>query len=297
MAALPASARRLAATARRHPFAGAFVAATAVAVVAFEAAEGDPALPALAYLGACLAAVLVTEAVVGSDTSAAAPVRRPALEALLLGACQAVGLAFLWARLVAGVTPASFESIPARLAFVAGILFVFPVVPVLALLAWRYRPAELGLGLGRRALAAALACVAVLALASLTLAPGQVLWGAALREWGLGRLLLTCAVSAALPEELMRFLFQTRVGALLRSPAAGWIVASCLWALLHAPSWLRESPGMAMPGIAESATRILPLGLMLGYLTHRTRSIWPAHVVHATNLWGLQNVGHPAPLA
>jgi hypothetical protein len=38
-----------------------------------------------------------------------------------------------------------------------------------------------------------------------------------------------------------------------------------------------------------SSVRIIPIGLMCGYLTHRTKSIIPSVLVHGSNFWGLQN--------
>ena len=35
---------------------------------------------------------------------------------------------------------------------------------------------------------------------------------------------------------------------------------------------------------------IVPLGLLWGYLTHRTGSLVPAVLLHLTNFWGLQNL-------
>jgi membrane protease YdiL (CAAX protease family) len=35
---------------------------------------------------------------------------------------------------------------------------------------------------------------------------------------------------------------------------------------------------------------IVPLGLLWGYLMHRTRSLLPSTLLHATNIWGLQNL-------
>ena len=37
------------------------------------------------------------------------------------------------------------------------------------------------------------------------------------------------------------------------------------------------------------AVRIVPLGLMWGYITYRTKSLLPATLVHGLNVWGLQN--------
>jgi membrane protease YdiL (CAAX protease family) len=40
---------------------------------------------------------------------------------------------------------------------------------------------------------------------------------------------------------------------------------------------------------ALSSIRIIPIGLVWGYLTHRTKSFVPATLVHGANFWGLQN--------
>jgi membrane protease YdiL (CAAX protease family) len=34
----------------------------------------------------------------------------------------------------------------------------------------------------------------------------------------------------------------------------------------------------------------MPLGFLWGYITHRTKSLFPSIVIHALNLWGLQNL-------
>jgi membrane protease YdiL (CAAX protease family) len=35
---------------------------------------------------------------------------------------------------------------------------------------------------------------------------------------------------------------------------------------------------------------IIPIGLLWGYITWRTKSLFPSVVVHGFNLWGLQNL-------
>jgi membrane protease YdiL (CAAX protease family) len=34
---------------------------------------------------------------------------------------------------------------------------------------------------------------------------------------------------------------------------------------------------------------MMPIGFLWGYLTHRTKSLLPAVLVHGLNFWGLQN--------
>jgi membrane protease YdiL (CAAX protease family) len=70
--------------------------------------------------------------------------------------------------------------------------------------------------------------------------------------------------------------------------AWGWLIATTIWAFMHAPKWYWESKDL-VEVILASIVRI-PLGLMWGYLTHRTKSILPSVLVHGTNYWGLQNL-------
>lgn len=80
---------------------------------------------------------------------------------------------------------------------------------------------------------------------------------------------------AALPEEFSRFIWQTRMGVLLRNSAVGWLLASILWCALHYPR---------IPN-CEYLLAILPFGLFWGYVTYRTRSILPSVLIHGTNMW------------
>jgi membrane protease YdiL (CAAX protease family) len=96
------------------------------------------------------------------------------------------------------------------------------------------------------------------------------------------------ALSAGVPEEFSRFVWQTRVGALFGNRAAGWLVATCVWAVLHGPKVWGDTH--SMPAVVLSVLNIIPLGLLWGHITHRTRSILPSILIHATNVWGLQNL-------
>jgi membrane protease YdiL (CAAX protease family) len=42
-------------------------------------------------------------------------------------------------------------------------------------------------------------------------------------------------------------------------------------------------------GVFFYCIQIIPLGVIWGYLTQRTKSIVPATLAHGINLWGLQN--------
>lgn len=164
--------------------------------------------------------------------------------------------------------------------------FIFPIVLSLVFLWWRYKPAELGFRFQAN-------CWVFIPVLVFT---GGAAWLVAADDFTLGRLLasesivgilITGFITSGLTEEFIRMALQTRVGTYLRNPAVGWFIAAVIWAFLHSPKWYSESGDLyeALLG----AVRIIPLGLMWGYITYRTKSLIPATLVHGTNIWGLQN--------
>jgi len=266
---------------RRHPIAASCVAAIAVAVAASGVHRGH-ARQTAAYLAAVALGAVVTDLLTLRGAVAPLPVRSPRRESIVIGACWAVAMGWLLQRFVENYRP----SAPiARLAWAtAGLGCVFTIMPALWLLTRRYSPRDLGLRLN--GLAAAIAVLAIFATIALTCAPASMTW----REIRtLGPLdIAEIALSAALSEEFFRVIWQTRVGAWLRSPAAGWLIASIAWALLHFPKDLADD-GSVHSALID-AIDIVPLGLLWGYLTHRARSFVPSAVLHACNVWGLQNL-------
>ena len=172
------------------------------------------------------------------------------------------------------------------------ILIVFGLGSVMSLtlavflIARRYRPSELGVRF--RGLGPAAATMLVFAVLTLAFARSGVTLAGAYAESGSALAMLWVGLTAAVPEEFFRFVWQTRVAAMARSPAVGWLVASTLWAILHGPMFWSQSHSAwhAAIGVID----IIPLGLLWGYLTHRTGSFLPAMLLHLTNLWGLQNL-------
>jgi membrane protease YdiL (CAAX protease family) len=61
-----------------------------------------------------------------------------------------------------------------------------------------------------------------------------------------------------------------------------------IWSVMHLPKWIGDGGGTLFDGLMGSL-HIVPLGLMWGYITHRTKSIFPAILAHGMNVWGLQN--------
>lgn len=175
-----------------------------------------------------------------------------------------------------------------RLIVAGGIIFcMYPIALAAILLIRKYKPADLGFRLN--GFPAALAVFAVTGISAMLVAPHNFTWHMVLEEsggsiWGV---LFTGFILAALPEEFFRMMFQTRWGAALRNPAMGWFLASLIWGLMHAPHWYSMNKDAA--DALLSGLRIVPLGLMWGYLTHRTQNMLPALLIHANNYWGLQN--------
>jgi hypothetical protein len=66
-------------------------------------------------------------------------------------------------------------------------------------------------------------------------------------------------------------------------------MASSIWAAFHLPVFWVGSHSFVHAAIG--CVQILPLGLLWGYVSLRTRSFLPAALLHCTNFWGLQVLG------
>jgi membrane protease YdiL (CAAX protease family) len=80
---------------------------------------------------------------------------------------------------------------------------------------------------------------------------------------------------AALAEEFQRYIVMTRLRYLIDNPLICIVVASLVWALLHAPVAMTRGSG-DIAGVASYILRIVPLGFVWGYTAYRTGSILPA---------------------
>lgn len=209
------------------------------------------------------------------------PVRRPKLETGLLLGWTAVLFAwlswrFLWPELAPGLGDLLLKG-PGALV-ILGLLLLAPLGGLFAL---GYGLRDVGFRLAN--LRVGLVVVGVFAGTALLLNPGGILWWKVFQERGaLGvPILLLSGLVAGCSEEIFRVLAQSRLGALFKNAALGWLLASLLWALLHMPIFLSKF-GEPLRWIG-----LLPIGLVWGYMTYRTRSLLPAILVHSTNLWGL----------
>lgn len=265
----------------RHPALAALLAALAIFVLATALQKGRE-LQAVAYLAAVVLSVLVIDSVLlwRPISEKPVPVRHPRIEFGIASFLFLVALGWLLNRFEGSYT------IPSVILRLLAVGAVFNVLLALALLALRYGPGDLGIRFGGFApVPPVILCFGVLAM---TCAPAAITLKAAYLEAGSIWGLLLGIGAAALPEEFFRFVWQTRAAACFDNRAAGWLLASVLWAVLHLPIEYSQSHSLAET--LTAAANIIPLGLVWGYLTMRTQSILPSVLLHGTNLWGLQNL-------
>lgn len=270
---------------RRHSTVSGVLAAVAMTILAAAIARGHVG-QAVAYLSAVSVGVIAIDVVSLLDRQArtrTTPVRHPPLESLMLFACWAIAIAWLTGRFVFDYRPASA---PLRLLWVTcGLGSVFSVMPALFLLARRYWPTDLGLRFS--GIVTALPVLVVFAAIALIFSRGSMTW-AEIRQGNTTMGIVLMTLSAAVPEEFFRFVWQTRLAAWARNPAVGWMIATVAWAMLHGPKDFSESRSLTTAAV--DVVNIVPLGLLWGYLSHRTSSFLPSLLLHGMNVWGLQNL-------
>ena len=115
-----------------------------------------------------------------------------------------------------------------------------------------------------------------------------MLWDKAIEEFGgvLG-IIVQGVIGAALFEEFSRFVLQSRLEKFIKTNGINILIATTIWAFMHFPVSYYKSGEVS--GTLSYCIQIIPLGLVWGYMTQRTRSIVPATLAHGVNLWGFQN--------
>ena len=166
------------------------------------------------------------------------------------------------------------------------LIFIFPTFLLIYFLAIKkYRLRDLGFRFNNWYVA--LPLIAIIGACSYLLFPNGLQFKDVLEEHGYLSFITLGLLTAALPEELMRNLFQTRLSTVLNNKSLGWFIVSLIWAVQHIPTFAQSS---SLYEGTISALGILPIGLLWGYLNQRYRSILPSVLIHSTNLWGLQNI-------
>ena len=208
-------------------------------------------------------------------------------ELIIISICTILGLIFLCVRYIF-----NWNGIGAilKLSVLPLMLFVFPIVLSLVyLFIFKYPLKNLGINLNYWYLPILINIV--FGLITLIFAPEKSHWHL-LVSGTVGNLfswLFTGLIGAALSEEFTRMLFQTRIKSLSNNMAIGWISAAFIWALLHFPVFSQEHVEKGWRAVIMATLNLIPLGLLWGYITYRTKSIIPSVVIHGLNLWGLQN--------
>jgi membrane protease YdiL (CAAX protease family) len=241
---------------------------------------------AVSYLITMLISALIIDyfALKGKQGSAF-PVRKPGLETAIFFGATLFGLVFFYFRFLSAVP---WEQRPplVKLAVLPSLAFAFPIGHALIFLFLRYKPKDLGLRF--QGFLPVIPVIVLSALVNRLFSPESLTWNTIVKEEGsLAAVFFSGLITAGLSEEFFRVLGQTRTGAIFKNPGLGWFLTTVFWAFLHAPKWYSENHDLRE--VVFSSVRIIPIGLIWGYLTHRTRSILPATLVHGMNFWGLQN--------
>jgi membrane protease YdiL (CAAX protease family) len=230
----------------------------------------------------------------GADAPAI-PVARPALESgVLLIYLALYAVLFLvfgmnWAR---HVLPPGREQELLVLALKLGVHVVAPCI-LLALLGAKLRPLFQA-GLQGRAFwrtLIVLGAIFLVLLANISPSLQQISDTHAsptLLAWAAPASLVWIALEAGVNEEfLYRAVLQTRLAALLKSPAAGVGVTALLFGLAHAPGlYLRGGPGVdgwsndPLQVVAYTIATLSPMGVLFGIIYMRTKSLLLAVLLH-----------------
>jgi len=270
---------------RSNPLTFILLVVTAVCVL-YLGFEHKAMKQAVSYLGTMLISALIIDyfalkGIPGPDFL----VRRPGMETVIFIGCVMLGLVFFYFRFLSPV-PWDQQNPWVKLAVLPTIAFVFPIGHALVFLFLKYKPKDLGFRF--HGFLPVIPIIALCALVNHMVSPESLTWDAIMAEEGsIAGIILSGLVAAGLSEEFFRVLGQTRLGAFFKNAGLGWFLTTVFWAFLHAPKWYSESHDLQ--DAVFSSIRIIPIGLMWGYLTHRTRSILPATMVHGVNFWGLQN--------
>ena len=154
-----------------------------------------------------------------------------------------------------------------------GIMHFFSLWFALAilLLYLKYKPSDLGIRLNGLILVIPIALIS--ALVNRFVCPQSLTYDALIAETGgIVSALAMGIITAGLSEEFFKMVGQTRLGAYIQNFGLAWFITVVIWAFMHAPKWYSED--LDMTEAVLGSVRIIPIGLMWSYMTHRTKSIF-----------------------
>lgn len=239
-------------------------------------------LHSIGYLLAVWFCAFVTDVIVYEQTMPSLPIKHPLrgeIAAILICTSMcAVSLILHWSS---WMKPISGAGKLASIVFL--LLFGLPVVlGAIYLFYFRYTATELGFRTEYWYLSPII--IVVFAATALLVAPHGLTW-----QSHNSVPLVAYAFLAAFSEEFVRMLMQTRFAVVLRNRGVAFFLATFVWACLHLPVIHSQNSGMTWSEACRGAPLIIPIGLLWGYMTYRTKSLIPAVIVHGLNYWGLQN--------
>ena len=197
----------------------------------------------------------------------------------------AISLSIYWFVIVG---PEEVSSATRMVTMVLRLLFIFPIFLLIYFLAIkRYKPHEIGLWNFKYWFVSLPLIILIGGVSYLTF-PEELQWSSSLQKSGIQGFIVLGFLTAAIPEEITRNLFQSRLGNVINSKSIAWFTVSLIWALEHIPFFGASSGDYY--GATIAALGILPIGLLWGYLNQRYKSIIPSVLIHGTNLWGIQNI-------
>lgn len=202
------------------------------------------------------------------------PVRQPLIESAI-----ALALVLVWMLFRIGQYTDVYELPEWRVASVEDVLdTVVPkmlemfFVPLAIWLALRYRPSDLGLRSKRFDWVPALLPIAALIFVGLRNNKPDEWWDS----------IVYFFFGAGVPEEfLFRGIVQTRLEALLKSPAWGLYLGALVFGVSHLPINLSTArPDNWLSAFESALTFQMTVGFALGYCYQRVRSLPPLMVIH-----------------
>lgn len=168
-------------------------------------------------------------------------------------------------------------------------LFTFPVGLFIYLLLKKYKIIQLGIYI--KPLINILPGVIIFSITGLMaflFNKNGIHWDSVYTELGgIPGLILQGVIGAALAEEFLRFVLQTRFECIIKTKGMHILLATILWAFMHFP--VTYFNGKNFYDTTVYCFQIIPIGFVWGYLTDRTKSIIPSVIAHGFNLWGIQN--------
>jgi membrane protease YdiL (CAAX protease family) len=258
-----------------------------IGLMTFNNIQNNTIAHEVGYLAAIYSGMFIMDllSIAYPNNKIAFPIKKPInKEFWIVIICTLLGLLFVSVRYFS-----DWEKLSGliKLSVLPLVLFAFPIVlAIIYLFYFRYSYKELGVNLNYWYLP--IIIIVIFGLATMSIVPQNSNWHLILED-GILRMLFMSFITAALSEEFTRMLIQSRIGSITHNMAIGWITAAIIWAAMHFPIFAQEHVKMGWRAVCMATLNLVPLGLLWGYITYRSKSIVPSVILHGLNFWGLQN--------